>query len=140
MSARSMTAAEAAELAAAELAVELERKLKIAAREREVRVEVGERLRRVRAAAGLSLAQAADKAGGDFPAVVLGSYERGDRNISVARLVRLCGLYGVSPADVLPLTGAEQDPQVRLAMALHQAARHNAEQAEQILSRTGGAR
>ncbi len=32
----------------------------------------------------------------------MGSYERGDRNISATRLLELAEFYGVTPADVLP--------------------------------------
>lgn len=136
MSTGSMTAAELAAEAAAELADERERKLEIEAAEREVRVQLGDQLRRVRHAAGLSLAQAAAKAGGAFPAVVLGSYERGDRNITIPRLARLCEVYGVTLLDVLPALTRKQlarHGEVELATSLHVAARHLADDAARIL-------
>lgn len=64
--------------------------------------EVGERLRRVRIERGLSLQDVERRSGGTWKAAVVGSYERGDRNISATRLLELADFYGVSPGDVLP--------------------------------------
>jgi transcriptional regulator with XRE-family HTH domain len=43
---------------------------------------------------------------GEFKASVVGAYERGERALSVQRLVRLAEIYAVPPADLLPLTGS----------------------------------
>jgi transcriptional regulator with XRE-family HTH domain len=137
MSTQSMTAAELAAEAAAELADERERKLEIEAAEQKVRVELGHQMRQVRSAAGLSLQQAAAKAGGDFPATVLGSYERGDRNITIPRLVRLCEVYGVTVLDVLPALTRKQlerHAEVELASALHLASQYLAAHAAGIVA------
>lgn len=139
MSIQSMSAAELAAEAAAELAGERERKLEIEAAEQDVRVELGNQLRRVRQAAGLSLAQAAAKAGGAFPAVVLGSYERGDRNVTIPRLVRLCEVYGITLLDVLPALTRKQlerHAEVELASALHMASQYLADHAAGIVAGT----
>jgi transcriptional regulator with XRE-family HTH domain len=64
--------------------------------------EVGERLRRVRVDRGLSLQDVERSSGGRWKAAVVGSYERGDRNISATRLLELAEFYEVSPGDVLP--------------------------------------
>ncbi len=64
--------------------------------------EVGERLRQVRVDRGLSLQDVERSSGGRWKAAVIGSYERGDRNISATRLLELAEFYGVSPAEVLP--------------------------------------
>ena len=64
--------------------------------------EVGERLRRVRVEQGLTLQDVERLSHGDWKAAVVGSYERGDRNISATRLLELSDFYGISPADVLP--------------------------------------
>jgi transcriptional regulator with XRE-family HTH domain len=64
--------------------------------------EVGERLRRVRVERGLSLQEVERSSGGRWKAAVIGSYERGDRNISATRLLELAEFYEVSPAQVLP--------------------------------------
>jgi hypothetical protein len=63
---------------------------------------LGRRLRAIRTAQGLSLDGVEQKSLGQWKAVVVGSYERGERAISVPRLVGLTGFYGVTLADVLP--------------------------------------
>ncbi|MGX7679742.1 helix-turn-helix domain-containing protein [Jatrophihabitans sp. DSM 45814] len=63
---------------------------------------LGSRLRAVRQQKHLSLRDVATKSDDDWKAVVLGSYERGDRSISAARLASLAHLYEVSTADLLP--------------------------------------
>lgn len=64
--------------------------------------DVGGRLRRIRLQQGMSLQDVERRSGGAWKAAVVGSYERGDRNISASRLCELAEFYGVSPADVLP--------------------------------------
>jgi transcriptional regulator with XRE-family HTH domain len=64
--------------------------------------EVGDRLRRVRVDRGLSLQDVERSSGGRWKAAVVGSYERGDRNISATRLLELAEFYEVSPGDILP--------------------------------------
>jgi transcriptional regulator with XRE-family HTH domain len=64
--------------------------------------EVGERLRRVRVERGWSLQDVERESEGRWKAAVVGSYERGDRNISATRLLELAEFYGVHPAEVLP--------------------------------------
>ncbi len=64
--------------------------------------EVGNRLRRIRMQQGMSLQDVERRSQGAWKAAVVGSYERGDRNISASRLCELAEFYGVSPADVLP--------------------------------------
>lgn len=64
--------------------------------------EVGERLRQVRIDRGLSLQDVERRSEGRWKAAVVGSYERGDRNITATRLLELAEFYGVAPGDVLP--------------------------------------
>jgi transcriptional regulator with XRE-family HTH domain len=64
--------------------------------------EVGEKLRRIRLQQGLSLQDVERRSQGEWKAAVVGSYERGDRNISASRLCELADFYGVSPSDILP--------------------------------------
>lgn len=64
--------------------------------------EVGEKLRRIRVERGLSLQDVERQSDGRWKAAVVGSYERGDRNISATRLLELAEFYGVAPAEVLP--------------------------------------
>lgn len=68
--------------------------------------DVGARLRRVRMQQGLSLQDVERNSNGEWKAAVVGSYERGDRNISASRLIELAEFYGVSPSDILPADDA----------------------------------
>jgi transcriptional regulator with XRE-family HTH domain len=63
---------------------------------------IGDRLRRIRHQQRLSLADVEHRSAGEWKAVVVGAYERGDRAITVARLARLADFYGVPLADLLP--------------------------------------
>lgn len=71
--------------------------------------EVGARLRDLRVERGLSLQDVERASDGRWKAAVIGSYERGDRNISAARLCALAEFYGVQPGDVLP-EGQQRTP------------------------------
>ncbi len=72
---------------------------------------LGERLRAIRNQQGITLQDVEDRSEGTWKAVVVGSYERGDRAISVAKLASLAGFYGVPIADLLPErnTGTNRD-------------------------------
>lgn len=63
---------------------------------------IGENLRQIRKDQRLSLHDVEQRSEHEFKASVVGAYERGERSISVARLIRLCDHYHVSPASVLP--------------------------------------
>jgi|SRR5919198_999861 transcriptional regulator with XRE-family HTH domain len=63
---------------------------------------LGARLRAVRLQQHLSLHGVERKSGGKWKAVVVGSYERGDRAVSVQRLSELADFYGVPVGDLLP--------------------------------------
>src|SRR2546423_15684164 len=67
---------------------------------------VGERLRSIRRQKGLSLHDVEARSSLEFKASVLGAYERGERAISVPRLLRLAEIYEV-PADQLLPRGLE---------------------------------
>ena len=64
--------------------------------------DVGERLRAIRKRLQLSLQDVERTSGGTWKAAVVGSYERGDRNISASRLCELADFYGVPASEVLP--------------------------------------
>ena len=66
--------------------------------------ELGARLRDIRQQQGLTLQQVEERSDGQWKAVVVGSYERGDRAISVAKLADLARFYGVPVAELLPPT------------------------------------
>ena len=63
---------------------------------------LGARLRAVRMQQHLSLHGVEKKSGGRWKAVVVGSYERGDRTVSVQRLAELAEFYGVGVSELLP--------------------------------------
>ncbi|MGH9051021.1 MAG: transcriptional regulator [Acidimicrobiia bacterium] len=63
---------------------------------------VGERLRSIRRQKGLSLHDVEARSGHEFKASVLGAYERGERAISVPRLMRLAEIYTVPADQLLP--------------------------------------
>jgi transcriptional regulator with XRE-family HTH domain len=69
---------------------------------REYAKALGARLRGIRAQQHLSLHGVERKSGGRWKAVVVGSYERGDRAVSVQRLAQLADFYGVPVAELLP--------------------------------------
>jgi len=63
---------------------------------------VGERLRAIRRQKGLSLHDVEARSNLEFKASVLGAYERGERAISVPRLLRLSEIYEVPSDQLLP--------------------------------------
>ena len=63
---------------------------------------LGARLRAIRNQQGLSLQGVEDKSHGRWKAVVVGSYERGDRAVTVQRLHELADFYGVPVSELLP--------------------------------------
>ena len=71
----------------------------IKAKNRKLTCSVGERLRELRRQAGLSQEDLAEKAG--LHRTYVGSCERGERNISIVNLERLCRSLGVSMSEFL---------------------------------------
>lgn len=67
---------------------------------------VGERLRAIRRQKGLSLHDVEARSNFEFKASVLGAYERGERAISVSRLLRLAEIYEVPADQLLPRDSA----------------------------------
>lgn len=71
---------------------------------RDYQQQLGDRLRAIRSQQGVTLQDVEERSGGEWKAVVIGSYERGDRAVSVAKLARLAAFYGVPMRDLLPRT------------------------------------
>ena len=71
-------------------------------------VALGQRLRAARRHRGWSLGDVESQTEGEFKASVVGAYERGERAVSVQRLVNLADVYGASAAELLPV-GPEPD-------------------------------
>ena len=63
---------------------------------------LGARLRAIRLQQDLSLSAVEARSGGKWKAVVVGSYERGDRAITVAKLAELADFYGVPMVELVP--------------------------------------
>lgn len=89
---------------------------------------LGARLRAVRTQQHLSLQGVERKSGGKWKAVVVGSYERGDRAVSVQRLAALADFYGVPVGDLLPpeespfVSGSASTPLSRIVLNLDKVA------------------
>lgn len=87
-------------------------------------VGIGAELRNIRRALGWSLADVEAKSGGAWKAVVVGSYERGDRAPRVESIRGLLNLYGghrleiVSPDDIVHCADQPYDPIVRWLVVL----------------------
>ncbi|MBA3232757.1 MAG: transcriptional regulator [Propionibacteriales bacterium] len=80
---------------------------------------LGMRLRAIRQQQALSLQGVEEKSDGHWKAVVVGSYERGDRAITVQRLSELANFYSVPVNELLPGShdlgaGAEAPPRIVL--------------------------
>jgi transcriptional regulator with XRE-family HTH domain len=78
---------------------------------------LGLRLRSARRQRGWSLGELESYTGGEFKASVVGAYERGERALSVQRLVRLAEIYAVPPADLLPLGSTDRGVLIDLDVA-----------------------
>ena len=83
---------------------------------------LGARLRAIRTQQGLSLHGVEEKSQGRWKAVVVGSYERGDRAVTVQRLAELADFYGVPVSELLPegAAAAAAEPAARLVIDLEQ--------------------
>ena len=83
---------------------------------------LGARLRAIRQQQGLSLHGVEERSAGVWKAVVIGSYERGDRAVTVQRLAELADFYKVPVSELLPAesVGASAEPAPRLVLDLEQ--------------------
>jgi transcriptional regulator with XRE-family HTH domain len=93
---------------------------------------LGQKLRSIRQQQRLSLQGVEQKSDGRWKAVVIGSYERGDRAVTVAKLAELADFYQVPVVELLPessTTGAGAEPPAKLTLNLEALGQVNAEQA-----------
>jgi transcriptional regulator with XRE-family HTH domain len=93
---------------------------------------LGARLRAIRTQQGLSLHGVEEKSRGRWKAVVVGSYERGDRAVTVQRLAELADFYGVPISELLPdaaTAAAATEPPPKLILDLEKLQRVPAERA-----------
>lgn len=68
---------------------------------------LGQRLRDIRNQQGMTLQDVEDASDGQWKAVVIGAYERGDRAISAVKLANLASFYEVPVRELLPEPEAE---------------------------------
>ncbi|MBM3655542.1 MAG: helix-turn-helix domain-containing protein [Actinobacteria bacterium] len=71
-------------------------------------LEISKRLRQIRKQQNLTLKQVEIGSRGKWKAVVIGSYERGTRSLSISRAKSLCEFYGV-PLSALFQTEVKQE-------------------------------
>ncbi len=71
---------------------------------------LGEQLRKIRVQKGMSLQDVQAASTGKWKAAVVGAYERGDRNVTVARLSELADFYGVPVSEILPAESQATSP------------------------------
>ncbi len=76
----------------------------------EYQQRLGSRLRAIRQQQGLTLQQVEESSRGRWKAVVVGSYERGDRAVSVAKLAEISDFYNVPVSELLPKEEDEVPP------------------------------
>jgi transcriptional regulator with XRE-family HTH domain len=84
---------------------------------------LGGRLRAIRQQQGLSLHGVEQKSQGRWKAVVVGSYERGDRAVTVQKLSELAEFYSVPVHELLPgggQLGGSAEPPPKLILDLEQ--------------------
>ena len=92
---------------------------------------LGARLRSIRQQQGLSLHGVEERSQGRWKAVVVGSYERGDRAVTVQKLAELADFYTVPVAELLPdaSPAAAAEPPQRLILDLERLGQVPAEKA-----------
>ena len=93
--------------------------------------ELGARLRAIRTQQGLSLHGVEEKSRGRWKAVVIGSYERGDRAVTVQRLAELAEFYNVPIHELLPEGSGSSpaEPAARIVIDLERLSRVPVDQA-----------
>ncbi len=99
--------------------------------------EISARIRALRISKGLSLSDVEIQSQHRIRAVVLGSYERGDRSLSVKRAITIADFYGVPLSYLLePPNSSNQQP-VKLVIDLRRIRIMMADQAQLSLGRSG---
>ncbi len=79
---------------------------------------LGAKLRRIRKQQGLSLNDVERKSNGQWTAMVLGSYERADRAVTVTKVVELADFYGIPVSELLPDAWTYAPPPAATAIVL----------------------
>ena len=71
-------------------------------------LEISKRLRQIRKQQNLTLKQVEIRSRGKWKAVVIGSYERGTRSLSISKAKSLCEFYGVPLSALFQIEGIQQ--------------------------------
>ena len=71
-------------------------------------LEISIRLRQIRKQQNLTLKQVEIRSRGKWKAVVIGSYERGTRSLSISKAKTLCEFYGVPLSALFQIEGIQQ--------------------------------
>ncbi len=69
---------------------------------------IGQNLRKIRRQKGFTLHDVERQSKGEWKAVVVGSYERNDRALSIRRALQLAAFYGVPLSELLGIATAAQ--------------------------------
>ncbi len=72
--------------------------------------EIAAAMKSVRKAKGMTLREVEAKSGGTWKAVVIGSYERCDRALSIKKAINLANFYQVPLNELLGLTSESKSP------------------------------
>ena len=72
--------------------------------------EIAPAMKSVRKAKGMTLREVEAKSGGTWKAVVIGSYERCDRALSIKKAINLANFYQVPLNELLGLTSESKSP------------------------------
>ena len=73
-------------------------------------LEISKRLRQIRKQQNLTLKQVEIRSRGKWKAVLIGSYERGTRSLSISKAKSLCEFYGVPLSALFQIEGIQQVP------------------------------
>ena len=81
-------------------------------------LEISQRLRQIRKQQNLTLKQVEIRSRGKWKAVVIGSYERGTRSLSISKAKSLCEFYGVPLSALFQIEGIQQVPPTEGALRI----------------------
>jgi len=81
-------------------------------------LEISIRLRQIRKQQNLTLKQVEIRSKGKWKAVVIGSYERGTRSLSISKAKSLCEFYGVPLSALFQSEGIQQVPPTEGALRI----------------------
>ena len=81
-------------------------------------LEISKRLRQIRKQQNLTLKQVEIRSRGKWKAVVIGSYERGTRSLSISKAKSLCEFYGVPLSALFQSVGIQQVPPTEGALRI----------------------